>query len=335
MAILLKFYVNSRLQVFSKYERSYMRIYFLSLLTFLLGACNPDIFVDDFTPDVSELVMDGAGDSRTIDFQSADWSYLSLSSPYGFDDGDVMVTPEGGVEHQGKTLTGNGTITVRTVLANLTVARRGRRVTVDVDYAIGEGSLRLYLTAGLSDDVYCEHSVMLDIERTDGLEIVDVDYTLDTWFSDPGKRTTASLAWYGHGDNNTEPAIWRPKLDDGMRSICRMSTYSGDGAYLAAMAGMTIPIPTRTEAEWSDWELRGETAAVSYTWRDIKLMHYPPFPQIIVNPGILALLQVEMEPCGFMSEITLRNKITGEESVVPVTVEVLQPDKYIVVRDEI
>ncbi len=313
-----------------------MRITIISLLlTFLLGACNPDIFVDDFTPDVSELVMDGAGDIRTIDFKSADWSYLSLSSPYGFEDGDVLVTPEGGVEQKGKTLTGNGTIAVRSVLANLTVTRRGRHVTVDVDYAIGKGDMQLCLTAGLSDDVYCEHTVELEIKRADGLEIVDVDYTLDSWFSEPDKRVITSLAWYGHGDNYTEPAIWKPQLDDGMRSNYRMSTYSGDESYLAAMAGMTIPIPTKTKTEWSDWELRGETAAVSYTWREINLMHYPPLPQVSVNPGTLALLQVEMEPCGFMAEITLRNEITGEESVVPVTVAVMQPEEYIVVRDEI
>lgn len=312
-----------------------MRIYLLSLLTFLLGACNPDIFVDDFTPDVCELVMDGAGDSRTIDFKSDDWSYLSLSSPYGFGDGDVTVTPEGGVEHKGKTLTGNGTMILRTVLARLTVTRHGRHVTVDVDYVIGEGNLRLYLTAGLSDDVYCEHSVMLDIERADGLEIVDVDYTLDSWFFNPNEVRMSSLAWYGHDGNYTEPAIWDPQLDNGMLSGYRMSTDSGDEDYLAAMTGMTIPIPTKTKTEWSDWELRGETAAVSYTWREIRLMHYPPLPRIKVNPGELALLQAEMMPCGFMAKITLRNEITGEKSVVPMTVSVMQPEKYIVVRDEI
>lgn len=311
-----------------------MRIFLLALLTFMLSACNSDIFIDDFTPDVSTLLMDGAGDSRTIDFKSDGWSYLSLTSAYGLGPDDVTVIPAGGEERHDCILVGDGTIVLRNVLAELSVTRRGRRVTVDVAYAIGDGNMQLCLTAGLSDEFYCEHTVGLEIKRTDGLEIKDVDYTLDSWFSNLDERKILTLAGYGHGDNYTEPAIWHPQLDNGMLSGCRVSTDSGYEDYLPAMAGMSIPIPTRTKAEWSDWGLRGETAAVSNMWCEISLMHYPPLPQIMVNPGEVALLQAEMEPSGFMARITLRNKITGEESVVPVTVEVVQPENYIVVKDE-
>ena len=55
-----------------------MRFITILLLTFLLSACNSDIFVEDFTPDVTELTMKGDGASRTIRFRSDDWSQLTL-----------------------------------------------------------------------------------------------------------------------------------------------------------------------------------------------------------------------------------------------------------------
>ena len=109
-----------------------MRFITILLLTFLLSACNSDIFVEDFTPDVTELTMNGDGASRTIRFRSDDWSQLTLAGAdiHGTNL-ETVVTPVGGSPMPGKTLTGDGTISLHTSLNDLTVTRRGDVVTVD------------------------------------------------------------------------------------------------------------------------------------------------------------------------------------------------------------
>lgn len=39
-----------------------------------LSGCNSDVFVEDFQPSVSDVTLEGNGDSVTIRFKSSNWT---------------------------------------------------------------------------------------------------------------------------------------------------------------------------------------------------------------------------------------------------------------------
>ena len=53
------------------------------LLIFLgLSGCNGDVFIEDFQPSVSDVTLDGNGDSVTIHFKSSNWNLLHVYDYY-------------------------------------------------------------------------------------------------------------------------------------------------------------------------------------------------------------------------------------------------------------
>lgn len=53
------------------------------LLIFLgLSGCNSDVFIEDFQPSVSDVTLDGNGDSVTIHFKSSNWNLLHVYDYY-------------------------------------------------------------------------------------------------------------------------------------------------------------------------------------------------------------------------------------------------------------
>lgn len=312
----------------------YMRFITILLLTFLLCACNSDIFVEDFTPDVTELTMNGDGASRTIRFRSDDWSQLTLAVADIYSSNlPTVVTPAGGSPMQGKTLTGDGTISLHTTLNDFTVTRRGDVVTVDVNYAIGNGVLMFWLVAS-SDETYDRHEIMVGIERVGGLEIVDVDYNLMTWGTDENKAEDRLLTAYGLSAGN-EPVLWTPPLPSGILSFYNIRTITQDEEYISALEGEEIPVPTRTNPYYCDWELRGETAGISSSMSYTSLLHYPPITPINVVPGMLTQLYARMMPTVFDARLRVRNKYSGEEHEMIIWLTIEQPDSYEVRYEEL
>ncbi len=310
-----------------------MRFISILLLPFLLCACNSDIFVEDFTPDVTELTMNGGGSSRTIRFRSDDWSQLTFAGAdiHGTDL-PTVVTPAGGSPMQGKTLTGDGTISLHTTLNDFTVTRRGDVVTVDVNYAIGNGMLMFWLVAS-SDETYDRHEIMVGIERVGGLEIMAVDYNLMSWSVDDKIENRLLAAYALVADR--EPVLWTPPLPSGILSFYNIRTITADEEYISALEGEEIPVPTRTNPYYSDWELRGETAGISSSMSYTCLLHYPPLPQVNVLPGTLTQLFVEMVPTTFDARLRVRNKFSGEEHEMIIWLSIEQPDSYEVRYDEL
>lgn len=47
----------------------------------VLCSCNSDVFIDEFLPSVTELSLDGNGDSATIYFSNSNWNWLFLYVP--------------------------------------------------------------------------------------------------------------------------------------------------------------------------------------------------------------------------------------------------------------
>ena len=47
-----------------------------------LSGCNSDVFVEDFQPSVSDVTLEGNGDSVTIRFKSSNWDLLRVYDYY-------------------------------------------------------------------------------------------------------------------------------------------------------------------------------------------------------------------------------------------------------------
>ena len=313
-----------------------MRAILFSLLTFLLCACNSDIFVDDFTPDVTEVTMDGEHSTYTIHFKSDDWSTLTLAgADYDGSTLPTVVTTVGGEPKPGKILEGNGSIALHSSLTDFEVTRRGADVTIDVAYAIGSEPLSLWLEAR-SDKTYDSHMVMVRINRVGGLEVVGVDYNLSSWSESPSEAEKRLLSAYGCGAESA-PVLWTPQLQSGLLSFYSITTVTAYEEYLLALTGEKIPVPTRTNIQWPDWELRGDMVSIvpynynSYT----RLQYYPSFPQIAVQPGTMAEFYAEMMPTRFDAHLTVKNHYSGEEIEMIIWVTIEQPEQYFVISNEI
>lgn len=104
-----------------------------------------------------------------------------------------------------------------------------------------------------SDETYDRHEIMVGIERVGGLEIVDVDYNLMTWGTDENKAEDRLLTAYGLSAGN-EPVLWTPQLPSGILSFYNIRTITADEEYISALEGEEIPVPTRTNTYYCDWE---------------------------------------------------------------------------------
>lgn len=292
-----------------------------------LCACNSGIFVEDFTPDVNDIVMDGAGDVRTIHFKSSDWSSLELNGSNGL---PVTVTPLGGEMSSGNRLDGDGEIAVKTPFMDIAVTRRGSDVTVDVRYAIGNDYLMLWLTA-LSSDSNDSHVITVNIGRAEDLEIESVDYILDSWYTeaDPEYRYLGAMTLSADAK---ESVVWNPQLTQGIVSFYAMSTASWEtDELLRALGGVKIPVPTLTDADRWDWELRGDEAGIAAGISSTRLYHYPPLPSVTLGPGQNVVLVAQMYQCGFSFSLKVRNKLTGTEHELDGLLTIEQPLNYVTI----
>lgn len=300
-----------------------MRLIFISLLAFLLYACNSDIFVDDFTPDVTELTMEGKDSFRTINFKSSDWTTLTVTSSDPL--GEMTVTPAGGTPFSGKTLDGDGSISIKSWATDILVTRRGAVVTVQVNYAIGNDLRLLWLEA---ESERANERFMIDvaIQCVKGLEITDVEYNLDSW----GSTGMDSYELDGLILDPLAPAPvdWQPTLPQGLLTFYKMSTDTESEPLLKAIVGEKIEVPTRTYLTWSNWALRGEEVPIMVYKSYTHFRHYPPIPAFKLQPGDKVSLWAEMEACEFNAIIKVKNNFTDEENEIVTYVYIYEPAGY-------
>lgn len=302
-----------------------MRSILLSLLVMTLYSCNSDIFVDDFTPDVTDLVLGGEDDSRVIRFHSDDWTTLTLACGDAGTGAVMTVTPVGGEPFIGKTLTGDGSIVLKGELIDMSVTRRGAAVTVHVNYAVGRGDIHMMLVAS-NDDTNVSQDIDMTVSRINGLEIESVDYTLHSWGSTMHKDAY-ELAEFSLPASKPSQ-LWQPVLPGGLLTFYKMSVFSDGEEYLSALIGQKVPVPTKTRLDWSDWELRGDSVKIMRDLSYTHLQHYPPIPPVEVQPGSTVTLWNVTEDIIFDFEIKVRNRFTGVSRIVLMKLSMDQTEEY-------
>ena len=175
----------------NKRENNMKRFLYLTICLLILGefyGCNGDVFVDDFRPSDSELMLDGNGDVATIQFAAANWDWLTMYTASGFpfqykvyDADNRLVTND-----QGPLLNGLGKIVCVGEMIDFTIERVYPE---EVKITVGENALsapfQFQLTAS---NEYEWQEIHVEISPADRYVMDSIIYSLDAYSYDPETR---------------------------------------------------------------------------------------------------------------------------------------------------
>ena len=173
----------------NKRENNMKRFLYLTICLLILGefyGCNGDVFVDDFRPSDSELMLDGNGDVATIQFAAAnwDWMYVAFDFPiqYNIYDADNrLITTD-----QGPSLNGLGKIVCTGEMIDFTIERVHPK---EVKITVGENALSAPFQFQLrASNEYEWQEIRVEISPTDRYVMDSIIYSLDAYSYDPENK---------------------------------------------------------------------------------------------------------------------------------------------------
>lgn len=149
----------------------------------LLGnySCNGDVFIDDFAPSVSELKLDGNGDSSIIHFASSNWEVLSV---YCYDNnfsGHFQTyDADGNLVGQQPYFEGLGKIVCEEVLTGFTIERNhSDELKITANENLRSSFFQFNLLVG---NEYESREINVTISPSEGYVIDHITYSLDAFF---------------------------------------------------------------------------------------------------------------------------------------------------------
>lgn len=155
---------------------------FTAYIFILLGfyGCNPDVFIDDFQPSVSELTLDGNGDEAVIHFSGSDWKSLDIPV---FDQNNIKVYDTAGNLIAGQMyLDVLGKIVYKGATVSLTIdGTSSKEVKIIVDENIQTSSFKFLLWAS---NEYETKEIHITVSPSDRYELDHITYSTDAFFYD-------------------------------------------------------------------------------------------------------------------------------------------------------
>lgn len=218
---------------------------FFLFASLILTGCNGDVFIEDFTPSVGELSLDGNGDTATVRFSGAGWTYLSVSySIYGDDQYRVRVYDAEGtlVGNEPYSYEGLGKIVFsKDDLWTFTVERTaGDEIKVYTDENASGHELEFIITA--SNDYEWKY-INVRVSPCDAYELRDITYSLDAYYYEEPMEEKWSTTFRNHGDSETGYAV-RP-FEDEWRNV--EFTCDSRGLYQLLEKKPVVEVPTRVD----------------------------------------------------------------------------------------
>lgn len=192
--------------------KTFVHIVVYTLLLSGFYSCNGDVFVDDIRPSVSELALDGNGDSAVVHFASSSWDRLTLRTgldlPYTYKvydaDGNLMQ------EVQYPELVGMGRIECKDWV-DFTVERITPQ---DVKITARENVLDfpLHLVVEASNE-YEYQTVNVDIHPSERYVLERITYSLDVFSYEEQMREKSRSVTYNAGSGALSYTIF-PYLNE-------------------------------------------------------------------------------------------------------------------------
>lgn len=233
---------------------------FFLFASLILTGCNGDVFIEDFTPSVGELSLDGNGDTATVRFNGAEWTYLSvLYGIYGADQYMVRVYDAEGtlVGNDSYAYEGLGKIVFsKDDLWTFTVERTaGDEIKVYTDENASGHELEFIITA--SND-YEWKDINVRVSPCDAYEFRSITYSHAYYYDEPleEKRT---VTFRNHGDSEIECAV-RP-FEDEWRNV--EFTCDSRGLYQLLEKKPVVEVPTMVDGRL---QMTGEQVQYGLAW---------------------------------------------------------------------
>lgn len=264
--------------------RHTLSIIVATLLAMLAAACNNDVFIKPLKVSADEITLDADHPTARIDIEGEDWTLASDSSlPLPGSDGELCIDEP---------------------WLGLTARRTSGGIDLHLQRYIGRNPIEATV---IVSDLYSSCPVTVRLLPTEGIEVLGVDYTLDSWGSyEPFTRTDVLYeVHYPAGVSDpqvrflpleTVPTVYRflPLLNDPL-------------ADLALDLGATVPLPSVGPYIW-DWQLRGETGILRSEWTPLLLRHFPPSPETVEVPAgvpVAVKLLCDYECCSFQCRVRI------------------------------
>lgn len=264
---------------------------FVMLLGIVAGGCDNDVFIKPLRVSTEEVTLDAAHREAHIDVSGDDWQLGSSSSLPVQVDGDYYYIDQ------------------PTLRAG--VRRTSHGLDLSLDRYIG---LEPYeLTLIIAGD-YASYYVNVTLMPTDTVEVLGVDYTLNSWGTFPPYSRTDVLSEVHYLNGLSESKLDLVAPDGVPSGYCFEPLLTDPLAEVALSVGATVPLPSVGDYIW-DWQLAGDTGVLASGWTPVILRHFPPVPPSMEVPvGVPVAVKVlcDYECCSFQCVVRIR--AGGEET---------------------
>lgn len=301
--------------------------YIFILLNFC--SCNSDVFIDDFQPSVSELTLDGNGDSAVIHFSGSGWR--SLNIPVFFQNELEVYDAAGNLINGQQYLDVLGRIVYHSETLSFTIEGTDpKEVKIKVDENVQSSPFQFLL---VTSNEYESKEIRVTISPSDRYVFGHITYSLDAYYYTDQKIQEKETITFHNQSNNAIVHSMFPYKDEGRNVM--FSSNNPEAFRLLAESYSEIDVPSMVGGYLV---MNGEQA------RYVPVMQKKPLPfpdteekKVSVKPytssDITLLLQYEW----FETEYTLyaTHPKTGKQRIITGTFQSKTPIDYHITRKDI
>lgn len=219
-------------------------VHIAACLLMLWGACgcNSDVFVDNIQPSVSNLSLDGNGESATISFQSSDWNIWSIQTfSNGFRHIYKVYNENGNLEmtDYNPYLKGLGKIECDENMTSFTIERsNSKQIKITANENLRSSDFPFVIVAG---NDYESQEIHVSISPSDRYVFNRISYSLDSYSHDMPLEEKNSMTINNNGNN---PLLLHPMPYQGEHHIVTFASDSPEAFQLLGEQPIEIEIPT-------------------------------------------------------------------------------------------
>lgn len=300
-----------------------------------LAGCNSDVFVDDFEPSVSELELDGNGDSATIRFNTSNWNLLEVYTFFGDPTRYKVYDADGKLLEENSEypyIKGLGKIVCDNEKVDFMIERTSPdEVKITVNENVRSVSSQFMVKAS---NEYESKNINITISPSDRYIFHHITYSLDAYLYD-GNETSVKERFIVYNENYSQPFIitFFP-FRNGYRYV-NFKSDDWEAFRLLEEGNVSVEIPSMEEGSLV---MKGEQVQYTTEYQKLPL----PFPDTeekkvavpaYTNQAVILLLQYEW----FETEYTLYavHPKTGKQRTIKGTLQSKMPVNYYIKRENI
>lgn len=303
---------------------------YILLLAGLYG-CNSDVFIDDFQPSVSEMILDGNGDSVSIQFNSSNWDWLGV---YNDIHNDInyykMYDTDGNFVEERSFLVGLGKIVYDDGITMFTVERtHPKELKITVDKNLYSSLFRFKL---IPSNEFESKEIDVTISSSDRYVFDHISYSLNAYYTDQQVKIKESFAVNNNGGDIVSHKMF-PYKDE-----CRSVTFTSadpEAFLLLADHNLKVEIPSFSAGSLI---MNGEQAQYISEPQELPL----PFSDteqkdVIIQPYSYQRITLILEYEWFETEFTLyaTHPKTKEQRIITGTMQSKMPKRYYLKRENL